>query len=85
MVTFASGSAVENFLALKPSLGKDVRIASLGPVTSTALREAGLRVDVQSPRRRSGPVRRRHWKILFGREQRLTKLPLIREKSAGVA
>ena len=49
MVTFASGSAVENFLALKPSLGKEVRIASLGPVTSTALRDAGLRVDVQSP------------------------------------
>ena len=49
LVTFASGSAVENFLALKSPLGKDVRIASLGPVTSAALREAGLRVDVQSP------------------------------------
>jgi uroporphyrinogen III methyltransferase/synthase len=49
MVTFASGSAVENFLALKPSLTPEVKIASLGPITSRALREAGLRVDVQAP------------------------------------
>ncbi len=49
MVTFASGSAVDNFLALKVPLGKDVRVASLGPVTSKALRDAGLTVDVQAP------------------------------------
>ena len=49
MVTFASGSAVENFLALKVPLEKGVKVASLGPITSKALKDAGLSVDVQSP------------------------------------
>ena len=49
MVTFASGSAVENFLALKAPLGNGTHVASLGPVTSKALRDAGLKVDVQAP------------------------------------
>ena len=49
MITFASGSAVENFLALKLPLPKGVRLASLGPITTQALRAAGLRADVESP------------------------------------
>ena len=49
MVTFASSSAAENFLALKVPLPEGARVASLGPVTSQTLRAAGLRVDVESP------------------------------------
>ena len=49
MVTFASSSAAENFLALKVSLPPGARVASLGPVTSQTLRAAGLKVDVESP------------------------------------
>ncbi len=49
MVTFASSSAAENFLALKVPLPKGARVASLGPVTSQTLRAAGLKVDVESP------------------------------------
>ncbi len=49
MLTFASSSAVENFLALGLPLPPDVKFASLGPITSGALRARGLRVDVESP------------------------------------
>ncbi len=49
MVTFASSSAAENFLALKVPLPPGVRVASLGPVTSQTLRAAGIKVDVESP------------------------------------
>ena len=49
LLTFASSSAVENFLALKLPLPPGARIASLGPVTSQTLRAAGLKVDVESP------------------------------------
>lgn len=49
MVTFASSSAAENFLALKVPLPNGARVASLGPVTSQTLRAAGLKVDVESP------------------------------------
>ena len=52
MVTFASSSTVKNFTRL---LGGDyrrlltgVRLASIGPVTSAALREAGLKPDVEA-------------------------------------
>ena len=49
MITFASGSSVENFLALKLPPAKALRVASLGPVTSRTLRDAGWTVDVESP------------------------------------
>ena len=48
MVTFASSSAAENFLALKVPLPPGARVASLGPVTSQTLRAAGIKVDVES-------------------------------------
>jgi uroporphyrinogen-III synthase len=52
VITFTSSSTVRNFLAL---LGKQNRkalnnicLASIGPVTSSTLRELGLRADVQA-------------------------------------
>jgi uroporphyrinogen-III synthase len=44
VVTFASPSAVESFVALAPSGGASVRAAVIGPVTETRAREAGLAV-----------------------------------------
>lgn len=49
VVTFTSSSTVKNFVAL---MGKaranvrDIRMASIGPVTSATLRECGLKVDI---------------------------------------
>jgi uroporphyrinogen III methyltransferase/synthase len=53
-VTFSSSSTAKNFFALlgdgaRESLA-NVKIASIGPVTSTALRELGVRVDVEAKR-----------------------------------
>ncbi len=61
MITFTSSSTVRNFVALlgknvwrgryrprKPSPLDGVRIASIGPVTSSTLRELGLPVDVEA-------------------------------------
>ena len=49
VITFTSSSTVRNFVALlgkeHPDLG-DVRLASIGPVTSSTLREVGLPVDI---------------------------------------
>jgi uroporphyrinogen-III synthase len=61
VITFTSSSTVRNFVAL---LGKDmwrgrprlrkanqldgIRFASIGPVTSSALRELGLPVDIEA-------------------------------------
>ncbi|HEY4902139.1 MAG TPA: uroporphyrinogen-III synthase [Candidatus Sulfotelmatobacter sp.] len=51
VVTFTSSSTAKNFVAL---LGKyrpefdDVKFASIGPVTSTTLREVGLRADIEA-------------------------------------
>jgi uroporphyrinogen-III synthase len=51
VVTFTSSSTVRNFVALlssgKASIGP-VSLASIGPVTSSTLRELGLRVDVEA-------------------------------------
>jgi uroporphyrinogen-III synthase len=51
VVTFTSSSTVRNFVALLGS-GKasiqGVSLASIGPVTSSTLRELGLRVDVEA-------------------------------------
>ncbi len=48
VVTFASASAVENFVALKLPMPEGVKIASIGPVTTTALRKHGLRVHIEA-------------------------------------
>lgn len=50
VVTFTSSSSVKNFVALAGDKRRlaDVRLASIGPVTSETLREVGLRVDIQA-------------------------------------
>lgn len=49
-ITFASGSAVENFMNMGFACDwKRTRIASIGPVTSAALRRHGLAVTVEAP------------------------------------
>ena len=52
VVTFTSSSTVRNFVALLSafrSAGLDgIRLASIGPVTSSTLRELGLRVDTEA-------------------------------------
>ncbi|MEI8233842.1 MAG: uroporphyrinogen-III C-methyltransferase [Verrucomicrobiota bacterium] len=50
LVTFASSSAVENFMALKLPLPPGLQTASIGPVTSKTMRELGLRVDIEAKR-----------------------------------
>lgn len=50
LVTFASSSAVENFMALKLPLPAGVRTASIGPATSKTMQENGLRVDIEAKR-----------------------------------
>ncbi|MDD5350398.1 MAG: uroporphyrinogen-III C-methyltransferase [Chthoniobacteraceae bacterium] len=50
LVTFASSSAVENFMALKLPLPAGMQTASIGPVTSKTMRELGLRVDIEAKR-----------------------------------
>src|SRR5580704_6146442 len=50
LVTFTSSSTVRNFVALlgeRESL-EGIRLASIGPVTSSTLRELGLPVDLQA-------------------------------------
>lgn len=55
VVTFTSSSTARNFVALLGSRGRvgrvpadldGIRLASIGPVTSSTLRELGLRVDI---------------------------------------
>jgi uroporphyrinogen-III synthase len=50
VITFTSSSTVRNFVSL---LGKDplldgIRLASIGPITSSTLRELGLPVDIEA-------------------------------------
>lgn len=49
-ITFTSSSTVRNFVALlgKQSLPEGIRLASIGPVTSSTLRELGLPVDIEA-------------------------------------
>jgi uroporphyrinogen III methyltransferase/synthase len=51
-VTFTSSSTVRSFVekAGKNGIPKEARVISIGPVTSEAAREAGLRVDVEAER-----------------------------------
>jgi uroporphyrinogen-III synthase len=52
VVTFTSSSTVRNFAALlgaRQTAGLDeIRLASIGPVTSSTLRELGLQVDIEA-------------------------------------
>jgi len=51
VITFTSSSTVRNFVALlgPPNSTLDgIRLASIGPVTSSTLRELGLRVDIEA-------------------------------------
>jgi len=50
VITFTSSSTVRNFVALlgKKSLPDGLRLASIGPVTSSTLRELRLPVDIEA-------------------------------------
>jgi uroporphyrinogen-III synthase len=51
VITFTSSSTVRNFVALLRSPRANVEgigLASIGPVTSSTLRELGLRVDIEA-------------------------------------
>jgi uroporphyrinogen III methyltransferase/synthase len=50
LVTFTSSSTVTNFLALKLPWPANLRTASIGPITSETMRQAGLKVDVEATR-----------------------------------
>ncbi|HZC34406.1 MAG TPA: uroporphyrinogen-III C-methyltransferase [Chthoniobacterales bacterium] len=50
LVTFTSSSTVTNFLALKLRWPGNLQTASIGPVTSETMRQAGLKVDVEAAR-----------------------------------
>jgi uroporphyrinogen III methyltransferase/synthase len=48
MITFTSASTVDHFLALGVPLPEGIKIASIGPVTSAAIKKHGLTVDVEA-------------------------------------
>ncbi len=48
MITFTSASTVEHFLHLKVALPEGCKIASIGPVTSAAIKAHGLNVDLEA-------------------------------------
>jgi uroporphyrinogen-III synthase len=51
VITFTSSSTVRNFVALMGSPDKKldgIQLASIGPITSSTLRELKLRVDIQA-------------------------------------
>lgn len=47
-ITFASSSAVESFAALKLPLPANLKVVSIGPITSESIRRQGMRVDVEA-------------------------------------
>jgi uroporphyrinogen III methyltransferase / synthase len=49
ILTFASSSAFESFLALGLPMPVGAKIASIGPVTSASIKKAGFRVDAEGP------------------------------------
>ncbi|MCB0880672.1 MAG: uroporphyrinogen-III synthase [Thermoleophilia bacterium] len=63
-ITFTSANAVRGFVAIAAAAGIDVRslgagpclVASVGPVTRAALRDAGVRVDVEPATPRMGAM-----------------------------
>lgn len=50
LITFTSSSTVENFMALELPWPADMRVASIGPITSKTARDLGLNVDVEARR-----------------------------------
>ena len=48
LITFTSSSTVENFLAMKLPWAKGIKTASIGPITSATMQDAGLKVDVEA-------------------------------------
>jgi uroporphyrinogen III methyltransferase/synthase len=48
VITFTSSSTVDHFLDLKVPLPEGIKIASIGPITSTTLKNHGLRVDIEA-------------------------------------
>jgi uroporphyrinogen III methyltransferase/synthase len=48
VITFTSASTVEHFLNLKLPLPAGLKIASIGPVTSKAIKKAGLHIDIEA-------------------------------------
>ncbi len=48
LITFTSASTVENFMALKLPIPPTLQTASIGPVTSAAMREHGVKVDIEA-------------------------------------
>ena len=48
MITFTSGSTVENLFALGLPWPEDCKAASIGPVTSSKLREKGMEPEIEA-------------------------------------
>lgn len=48
VITFTSSSTVEHFLDMKLPLPENLKIASIGPITSQTLRDKGLYVDIEA-------------------------------------
>jgi uroporphyrinogen III methyltransferase/synthase len=48
LVTFTSSSTVENFLALKLPIPEGLKTASIGPITSLTMQNAGLTPDIEA-------------------------------------
>lgn len=48
MITFTSASTVDCFMDLKVQLPEGIKVASIGPVTSEAVRKHGLTVDIEA-------------------------------------
>jgi uroporphyrinogen III methyltransferase/synthase len=48
VITFASGSSVDNFMALGLPMTENLKIASIGPVTTTALKRHNLKPHIEA-------------------------------------
>ena len=48
LITFTSSSTVENFVAMKLPWPKGIKTASIGPITSGTMKEAGLPIHVEA-------------------------------------
>jgi uroporphyrinogen III methyltransferase/synthase len=48
LITFTSSSTVENFVAMKLPWPQGIKTASIGPITSATMQQAGLKVDVEA-------------------------------------
>ena len=50
LITFTSSSTVENFLALGLAWPKQMKVATIGPITSKTATEHGLKIDIEARR-----------------------------------